>query len=262
MKIGILYIATGKYSCFWQEFYQSSEKYLFTNDEKHYFVFTDSPDIKGDNVTFFYRECQGFPADSLFRFEMFVSIKEQLESMDYLYFFNANTVFQEKISDEIIPHKEHSYLVTVIHPLESIKKRSLLMFPYEHNKKSLAYIKPYTKPKYHYYQGCFFGGRTAEVLALCEQLNSNIQNDYERGIVALVHDESHLNRYFRDNPPLALGDKYAVPEGWNLKMKGKILLRDKTKISASFNKRRPGIYSKITKNLRVLFYGIKRHLKI
>ena len=161
MKIGILYIATGKYSCFWQEFYQSSEKYLFTHDEKHYFVFTDSPDIKGDNVTVFYRECQGFPNDTLFRFDMFLSQHDSLEKMDYLYFFNSNVVFKDYVDRELIPEAEHNYLLGVLSPMESIRNFSPLLFTYERNKKSLAYIAPHQKGKYHYYMGGLNGGRTA-----------------------------------------------------------------------------------------------------
>ena len=41
MNIGILYIATGRYITFWEEFFKSAEKYFITEATKHYFVFTD-----------------------------------------------------------------------------------------------------------------------------------------------------------------------------------------------------------------------------
>ena len=31
MKIGILFIATGRYICFWKDFYKACEKYLLKN---------------------------------------------------------------------------------------------------------------------------------------------------------------------------------------------------------------------------------------
>lgn len=45
-KIAILYICTGKYDIFWEDFYKTSEKYFLNNSEKHYFVFTDAQDRK------------------------------------------------------------------------------------------------------------------------------------------------------------------------------------------------------------------------
>ena len=42
-KVAALYIATGRYTVFWPEFYESAEKYLLKDCEVHYFVFTDDP---------------------------------------------------------------------------------------------------------------------------------------------------------------------------------------------------------------------------
>lgn len=40
-RIGILYIATGRYYVFWEDFYKSAEKYFLPNLEKQYFIFSD-----------------------------------------------------------------------------------------------------------------------------------------------------------------------------------------------------------------------------
>ena len=37
-KVAALYIATGRYTVFWPEFYESAEKYLLKDCEVHYFV--------------------------------------------------------------------------------------------------------------------------------------------------------------------------------------------------------------------------------
>lgn len=256
MKFGILYIATGNYSCFWADFYRSAEKYFFPDAEKHYFVFTDSPEIRGANVTVIHRECQGFPADSLFRFEMFLSIKKQLEEMDYLYFFNSNVVFLDKIADEFIPGAEHNFLLGAIHPMESIRKYPYILFTYERNKKSLAYIPPRQKGKYHYYMGGLNGGRTPEFLTLCDTLAKNIRTDDENDITASFHDESHINRYFRKFPPLSLGREYGIFEGWNLKLQGKLMFRDKLKVSSVFKKNKDSIFARAIRLFKKIFSGI------
>ena len=45
MKIGILYIGIGRYICFWKDFYDSCEKFLIPEAEKHYYVFTDNESL-------------------------------------------------------------------------------------------------------------------------------------------------------------------------------------------------------------------------
>lgn len=116
MKIAILYICTGKYNQFFDGFYTSSEKYFLKGiAEIEYFVFTDNMNLSQyQNVHLFKRECKGFPLDSLFRFDMFLSVREKLKCFDYVFFFNANMLFVAPIGIEILPQREK--LVAVLHP--------------------------------------------------------------------------------------------------------------------------------------------------
>ena len=81
VRIAVLYICTGKYGTFWDEFYASASIHLFPKYQKHYFVFTDREDITGDSVTVIYKEPSGFPMDSLLRFEMFLLLEKHLEEI-------------------------------------------------------------------------------------------------------------------------------------------------------------------------------------
>lgn len=47
---------------------------------------------------------------------------------------------------------------------------------------------------------------------MIETLAVNIREDFNNGIVACVHDESHINRYFRDHPCKILTKEYCIPE--------------------------------------------------
>src|SRR6478672_8403971 len=99
MKVGILYICTGKYDVFWNGFYESAEKFLMPDTEKHYFVFTDSEQIQSsERIHKIYQERLGWPKDTLMRFHLFLNIEDQLNEMDYLFFFNANYTFTKTIS--------------------------------------------------------------------------------------------------------------------------------------------------------------------
>jgi hypothetical protein len=101
MKIGILYICTGKYSIFWKDFYLSVEKNFIEKEEKHYFVFTDSKEIdfekKNSKIDKIYQENLGWPGNTLMRFHIFLNTKKELMNMDYLFFFNANLLILKNI---------------------------------------------------------------------------------------------------------------------------------------------------------------------
>ena len=79
-------------------------------------------------------------------------------------------------------------------------------------------------------QGAFNGGRSKEFLQMCEQLSKNTHEDLENNVIALWHDESHLNKYIINRRYKTLPCNYSYPEGWNIeeyKDDIKILLRDK-----------------------------------
>lgn len=202
---------------------------MLASNKKHYFVFTDCTDeIVGehDNVTKIYQSKLGWPDDTLMRFQFFLGIKDKLQQFDYIYFFNANMIFVDKITaSDILPAKNEK-LVCALHPGFYNKPRSA--FTYDNNPNSLAYI-PGDKGQY-YFMGGLNGGHSQDYLEMCEQLLSNILKDKENGIIALWHDESHLNHYMLDRVDLkVLGVEFGVPEGWNIQSNTiKIIIQDKS----------------------------------
>lgn len=236
IRIAILYICTGKYNQFFKGFYESCERFFLKGKaEKEYFVFTDDFSISSaKNVHFFKRECKGFPLDSLLRFEMFLSIKEELNSFDYVFFFNANMQFVAEVGEEFLPATQK--LMAVIHP-GFYNKHSMLL-PYERNRESTAYIPRIGKKEYKYYMGSLNGGKTADFLELARVCANNTRVDLDNNIVAMVHDESHLNKYLSEHNCLGLSPEYAYPENWNLPFSPRIIIRDKTKFDPYFNKGR------------------------
>ena len=50
-------------------------------------------------------------------------------------------------------------------------------------------------------------------MEMSETIASRVNHDLGRDVVALWHDESHMNRYFIDNPPtLSLNPNYCFAE--------------------------------------------------
>lgn len=230
MNIGILYICIGKYNVFWEGFYKSCEEHFFPSCHKEYFVFTDEDQIFGydqPNVTLINNADLGWPYNTLMRYKMFYGIKDScLLKTDYLFFFNANATFVVDVSDDILPDEDTHFLVSALHP--AFIGKTADEYPYERNEKSEAYIAK--SEGLFYYQGCFFGGRTFEFFTLTEICMHNVDADLENSVIAIWHDESHLNKYFSLVPPKTLEPSYIYPEDFPLAgYSPKILMRDKKK---------------------------------
>lgn len=216
-KVAVLYIALGRYICFWKDFYESVEEKLL-NCEKHYFVWTDNKDFdysKAKNVTVIPAQKKGWPYDTVLRFEMFLQKEKELSKYDYIYFFNANMQFINYVDlAEIAPQDWHtSGIVAGIHPGHNgdVDDGKIDGYPYERRPQSTAYI-PFGHGK-HYVCGAFNGGTSDGFLKMCRVLAKNVQTDLDNGIEAIVDDESHLNAYVSDKEYLLAGRAYGFPEG-------------------------------------------------
>lgn len=210
-KIGILVIALGRYDAFWPELYKSCEKYFLPNWKKEYFVFTDNSNIKfkeKENVHSIYQKKMGWPWDSMMRFEMFYRRKPMLERCDYLFFLNINLVCRKVIGEEILPTAENDWLTVCTH--SGYYNKPVDEFPYDRNPQSTAYI-PFGQG-HHYAPGGFNGGRSSEFIRFCEVACNNVKEDWKHKVIALWHDESHLNKYILNKKPLILPINYMYPK--------------------------------------------------
>jgi len=229
-KIGVLYICTGKYSIYWPKFYLSAKKYFCPGAELHFFVFSDSSldNFNDPKVHYYHQEKLGWPYDTLRRFHIFLSQKEQLQKMEFLYYFNANMIFKKTVAgEEILPDVNHfpSGLVSVVHPCHYNRAAADLI--YDRTPNSTACVPAGEGAKY--YQGCLSGGTSEAYLTMCEILKKNIDKDEQNGIIALWHDESHINHYFISHPPKELHPGYAYPENMKVPFSKIIVQLDKTK---------------------------------
>lgn len=231
-KVAALYICTGKYIAFWPEFYTSAEQYLLPGCEVHYFVFTDAAELQGEKENPRIHRCPqeaySWPFATLRRFEIFLSREEELKTFDYIFFFNANAQIMTSITPEMfLPRPERGeHLLFVQHPAFYTKPN--YEFTYDRNPRSKAFI-PMGVGRY-YVCGGVNGGESGAFLKLCHTLDRRIRKDLDRDVIALWHDESHINRYilFRKDFRL-LSPSYCWPEGWNLPLPCRILIRSKTR---------------------------------
>jgi hypothetical protein len=225
MRIGILYICTGRYSIFWKGFFTKAEENFLPGVEKEYFVFTDAKHLYSDTsptVHKIYQQKLGWPFDTLKRFEMFLRMESELKKFDYLFFFNANMLVVEKIDESFLPSVEEE-LLAVKHTW--IDEPSPTEFPLETNPQSTAYVKPGSVN--HYLMGGLNGGIAKGYLQLIKDINRNIDEDLSKNIIAVWHDESHLNKYLLGKKIKILGTEYGYPQGIGLPIKPKIMILEK-----------------------------------
>ena len=210
-NIAMLYIATGRYIVFFDEYYKSMEKNFLPEDNKTYFVWTDSDRQFPQNVIKIPTENLGWPKATLYRYKLFQNAWDKLKDFDYMYYLNANMLAVRPIRHEIIPSEEQGITAT-LHPGYY---KSVGNLPYDRNPKSTAYI-PHTSPQHEaqekYFMGGFNGGTTKGFKHLIDTIADNTNIDEQNGVIAKWHDESHLNRYLYDKNPLILPPMYGYPE--------------------------------------------------
>lgn len=255
MKIAVLYIATGRYTVFWKDFYTSCEKRFVPEIDKEYYVFTDAEHLEFDtksNVHILYQEKLGWPYDTLLRFDMFLRVEDELKKADYVFFFNANTKFLQKITaKEVLPDTAHDGLVAATFNWKPEQ------FTYDRNPKSTAYI-PLGEGKY-YFRGGMNGGMADAYLKMVRVLKQNIKIDLDNNIIAKWHDESHLNKYLLNKNPLVLNHYYCFDStSFVNPFKLKIIMQKKTLYRFGGYKYLRGLTDK---KISLPLYLFKRFLK-
>ena len=261
-SIGILYICTGPYALFWEDFYNTFNEKFLPGVDKYYYVFTDADSIyaeEQDNVKKYFVKNLPWPLITLFRFDTFLSIKEELSKRDYLMFSNANIICNEVVTaEEFLPCEEKGEQIFVTeHP--GYYKKHPIHVPYDRNRKCLAYI-PWNCGK-TYVIGAMFGGTSKAFLEMSEILKKRIEEDLKKNVIAQWHDESHLNRYIvgRDDCKY-LSPAYCYPFGIEVPCPKKISAVSK---QAKFDVQTfKGHYKETETGLITILKKIKRRIKL
>jgi len=163
-------------------------------------LFTDDPTNHGVAKQV-YCQHEGWPNVTLHRYKMMLTQREWLSQYDYMYYMDVDSEIVNPITDDIYAD---GIVVTLCPHYVGTSGTP------DTNPASTAYL-PHHRVK-QYVGGSFQGGRTKEYLEMCEVLDRNIDADAARGVLAIWHDESHLNRYVADHPPAkVLSTEYRCP---------------------------------------------------
>lgn len=227
LHIGLCIVATGKYISFIKPLIDSAEKYFCPMHKRTYLIFTDARSFEDrahyvqelentdyeSKVLIIDQKRLGWPYDTLMRFSVYKNHKDLFEDVDYIFATDADMLFVDREGNEILSDR-----VATQHPgFEKNKPLWGIETPYERNPKSTAFI-PFGEGTY-YFAGGFYGGSHEEFFKMMDIVTHNISLDLETyNYIAVWHDESHLNRYFIDNPPTRILDRsYCYPENGRAK---------------------------------------------
>ena len=222
-RVGLNILAISKYILFLKPLIASADKYFMMGHDVTYVVFTDNVGLASEQiktnrkVTFISERSQGWPNNTLMKFQLIRKHKEVYKSVDFIFQVDVDMRFVSEVNSEALGLR-----VGTLHPAYWFKSRA--NFKYDSNRRSLAYVK--RSEGEYYYTGAVFCGCQDEIIRMSETLEENILSDLTKlNYVAVWHDESHLNRYFIDNPPTKiLSPEYYFPQNGRSGVKRKRIL--------------------------------------
>jgi hypothetical protein len=246
-SIGVMTVATNLYLDYWKDLVTSAESVSLKSDLVKFFVFTDSSKSVQDfarglrNVEVYAIEIPPYrwPEATLLRYKVFLENFEKLD-VDILIHLDADMTINANPWRRIRKDLERVNVCLVRHPgfwrprlfarmvvylrnpsllAADIKQKILVggLGAWEDEVESEAFVPRMHRRKY--FCGGVWFGRRENIHALLSELSTATENDLNKGIVAVWHDESHLNRWAGQNtfgeecPEMCFDETYSQLQG-------------------------------------------------
>lgn len=211
LKIGIIFIGTAKYASFFEGYYTAVKENFLPKTNRTFFAFTDQPALdlfNKEDVVVTEVSHREWPFITLHRFKFMTMVEEQLREMDKVFFIDADLWPVSEITNEDLFASDHCF-IGVQHPGFVGK-----IGTFETNPASRACIFDGQYDLSKYRQGCFWGGKASAIVDMAVELDKRVDDDTSRDVVAVWHDESHMNKYFVENNQdvLTLHPGFAQPQ--------------------------------------------------
>ena len=220
-------IATNLYLDYWKDLVKSADSLCSESDLVKYFVFTDDPrsardfsrDLKNVEVCALEIPPYKWPEATLLRYRIFLENFDKIDA-DVLIHLDADMTVNTNPWHRIHENLIQSDICLVRHPgfWRSYSLRKIVIYfrnpnllladlkqgivmgglgAWEVKIESEAFVPRKFRRKY-FCGGVWFGKREA-IRALLTELSTSTDNDLQKGIIAVWHDESHLNRWASRN---------------------------------------------------------------
>lgn len=201
--LGIITIATGKY---FEEFIPNlkvsiDEYFRFEEYQVQFYCFTDATQ-KIAGVTNIPIKHFAWPFSTLLRYRWIAEQLDQLQQYDFLLYMDADMRVVSAPPETIFEY-----------PLIAVRHPGYLNTPgaFEIDRQDSCYVAPPLRK--YYYQGCFWGGKSAPFAKLITTLAKKVDEDLSLGNIPIWHDESYLNHYLASQVCQSLPPTFAWPEG-------------------------------------------------
>lgn len=199
-KTALLQIACGpKYWAYSHALISTARQFFVPHD---IVLFTDSK-VQWTDVKYQF-PCAplGFPQATLKRYHLFLEQRALLQNYDQLFYCDADMRFVAPVTAEEI---FSDGITATLHPGYVGESGTPETRP-----QSTACVQG---PLRHYFCGGFNGGKAVTFLSMAMTIASNVDHDERSGIMAVWHDESHLNKWLQEVPPAKiLGPAFCYPD--------------------------------------------------
>jgi len=225
MKIAVITLATNNYKEFLYPLWTSVKKHLVPSAQKDFYFFTDEPlSWFDDSVKWQKIDHEPWPYITLKRFEFISRCVDQLSQYDFVLYFDSDMEFVDTLVNFNVKSKKY---YAVCHP--SVVN-NLNFWPVETNKSSTAYIADCNRCIY--VQGCLWGATGDSIEYMVNTMKNNVNTDLQNNVIAIWHDESHLNKFMVDHVKdfAVLSPSMSYPENWNLPVNKLVIHKDKNMI--------------------------------
>lgn len=223
-KVAIALVATGPYNDLLPGALQSIRENLLPRHERRLIIFTDDPHITGADVSAYQIPHLKWPCNTLFRYNYLRHAKDELLQADVVMYIDVDMLVATPVElPELLP--PGAVYFGVESPWWPPGQGT-----FETDPRSTAWFDPTGRDTQTYWQACFWGGRAGSVLAMIDMLADRVVEDLDKGVVAVWHDESHLNRFYVENKHEVhtLPPAFAYPSWENFDYAPRILHIDKS----------------------------------
>jgi lipopolysaccharide biosynthesis glycosyltransferase len=238
-SLGIVTIATNKYLGYWEELVLSFDN-TNLNLDVNFHVFTDRVleanefhrKIPNKNILIHEISNYGWPNATLLRYEIINKFSDSLDE-EYLMHLDADMLFTPDFSSIFNGINMGNYMNFVLHPgfyrnkgnyknnlsleriVQKLKDIKLLVTlggigAWETRKTSSAFVPRGLRKKY-FCGATWFGDRTS-FMNFTKKMEKQVSNDFEKGVIAIWHDESHLNSFTAKNDFKELSPTFCFDE--------------------------------------------------
>ena len=245
-NVAILTVATNLYIDYWKQMVKSAEEYLEPGSDLTFYVFTDQPgeartfgsSLSRSKIVPISITSLGWPEATLLRYEFFRDSWDQVQE-EVVIHLDADMLFVSETKLNPDPNEWKGGIAFVRHPgyrrpglsgLAKLYLRAPQMLiwdlkrwlrlgglgDWEISQDSLAYVP--RKQRHTYVCGGTWMGLREPLGVMISELANRTCRDLQHGVVAIWHDESHLNWFASTHTHQLLDSEKCFAEGYpNLK---------------------------------------------